>query len=213
MPRFYPSRCVSCRKGFLAWRKDSRFCSRQCFRESRFRKPKKLPRMLEIAESKDDMAVSIGDVLGTYSPAIRERVARYPEIVRARAEGKRLKEIERDFGVSDSLISCYANKSVSPKVYRILESCRWLPLKKSEDLDFLVGYARDHGYISERLHTAKIWSADRFELQRIRKRMRKVFMRNFEIKRDRRIYVISTDSLTARALHLAGVPVGRKLVR
>ena len=156
------------------------------------------------------MAVSVEDILGTYSHATRERVTKYPKIIKARTEGKRIMEISKDFGVSSSMVSYYAKGSMSPIVYKMLKSRRWLPLKRSEDLDFLVAYVHDHGYIPERLHTAKIWNADLFELQRVRKRMRKVFMRNFRIKKDRRIYVISTDSMTARALHLAGVPVGRK---
>jgi len=210
MPGFYHTRCATCGKHFLAWRKSSRFCSRQCFWESRFRKPKRMPLGLVDGEGGEDVVVSAGDILGTYPRVVRERAAKYPEIVKARAEGKRLKEIERDFGVSDSMVSYYTRGSMSPIAYKMLKSCRWLPLKRTEDLDFLVAYIHDHGYIPWRLHTAKVWNADLFELQRIRKRMRKVFMHNFCIKKDRRIYVISTDSMTARALHLAGVPVGRK---
>jgi len=173
-------------------------------------KPKRIPWRLASTERGEDVAVSMEDILDTYPRAARERVAKYPEIIKARAEGKRLKEIERVFGVSHSTIGYYVTKPMSPVLYKMLKSCRWLPLKRSEDLDFLVDYIHDHGYIPRKLHTAKVWNADLFELQRIRKRMRKVFMHNFRIKKDRRIYVINTDSMTARALHLAGVPVGRK---
>ena len=170
-----------------------------------------MPRVLEIAENGDDVAVSVEDILDTYSPRTKDMVIKYPRIMEARAGGKRLNELEKEFDVSSSTIGYYATKSMRPKVYMMLESCKWLPLKKSEDLDFIVNYVHDHGYVPKRLHTAKIWCADSHELNRVRQRLQKVFRKKFSVKRDRRIYIIYTDSLTARALHLAGVPVGKKV--
>jgi len=170
-----------------------------------------MPRVLETAENGDDVAVSVEDILDTYSPRTKDMVIKYPQIMEARSGGKRLVALEKEFDVSSSTIGYYATRSMCPKVYTMLESCRWLPLKKSDDLDFLVGYVHDHGYIPKSMRTAKVWNADMFELQRIKKRMQIVFKRNFRITKDRRIYVINTDSLTARALHLAGVPVGKKV--
>ncbi|MCX6817299.1 MAG: hypothetical protein NTU57_00390 [Candidatus Aenigmarchaeota archaeon] len=162
-------------------------------------------------ENGDNIAVSVEDLLETYSLMTRERVIKYPEIMKARQRGGRIIQIAKDMKLSPSSVGYYANETMSPTVYKMLKSCRWLPLRKSEDLDFIVNYTHDHGHIHNKLNMAKIWSADSFELNRLGRKLQKVFKKKFPIRKDRRIYVIYTDSLTARALHLLGVPVGRKM--
>lgn len=209
--RRYPSKCLTCGKRFVGWRKLSKYCSRQCSGKGKVRRPLGRPEKPVTGKSRGaGIAVSVQDLIRTYSPKTRERLNKYPEIMATKREGKSTLEIERTMGVSDSTVSYYTMKAFYPRMYRELKACRWLPLKKSKGLDFLVEYVRDHGHIHKSLNTAKLWSADRFELKRINERLKRVFRRRFKIRKDRRIYVIYTDSLTARALYVAGVPVGMR---
>jgi len=158
------------------------------------------------------MLITKRGIIRTYSPKTQKLISLYPKVMKESWKERNVSKICRKFGIkSDSIIRYWINRTYTPRVFKELRKCKWLPLNDSNELAYLCGFLVSDGHLNKNLITSRFFNRSEKILRRIVNLLYMVFGKiNLTFDKSKKITTIYTDSLVARAFYLCGVPKGDK---